>query len=136
MNLTHKQIGIIQLMKEGWEMAYDNFMTKRKCWVQKNGVGKGGESIRVEASTFKALKEKGLIKEEYNYPTSTYRLTESGLAVKTSTHHTEFWKGFDYACSMLDEMYAKSHPHKFNIADCLKAKVNRLDKNKLRKNPE
>jgi hypothetical protein len=47
---------------------------------------------------------------------------------------SEYWKGFDYACSWLDELFAKSHPHKFNIADCLKAKVNRLPKSKIRPN--
>jgi len=46
----------------------------------------------------------------------------------------EYWKGFDYACKLLDETYAKTHPHEFNIADCLKAKVNRLPKNKIREN--
>jgi len=46
----------------------------------------------------------------------------------------EYWKGFDYACELLDETYAKTHPHEFNIADCLKAKVNRLSKKKIRKN--
>jgi hypothetical protein len=46
----------------------------------------------------------------------------------------EFWSGFDYACSWLDELFAKSHPHTHNIADCLKAKVNRLPKSKIRPN--
>lgn len=46
----------------------------------------------------------------------------------------DFWEGFDYACALLDEMYALTHPHKFNIADCIKAKVNRLAKSKIRKN--
>lgn len=46
----------------------------------------------------------------------------------------EYWSGFDYACSWLDDLYANTHPHKYNIADCLKAKVNRLPKNKIRLN--
>lgn len=46
----------------------------------------------------------------------------------------EYWKGFDYACDILDDSYVKSHPHKYNIADCLKAKVNRMPKNKIRTN--
>ncbi len=44
-----------------------------------------------------------------------------------------YWDGFDFACAMLDEMYAKTHPHEYNIADCLKAKVNRLPNDKIRK---
>lgn len=47
---------------------------------------------------------------------------------------SEYWNGFDYACSLLDELFAKSHPHKYNIGDCLKAKVNRLHKSKIRPN--
>lgn len=46
----------------------------------------------------------------------------------------EFWDGFDYACDLLDETFAKSHPHKYNIADCLKAKVNRLPNKEVRFN--
>lgn len=44
------------------------------------------------------------------------------------------WMGFDLALLFLDNMYASSHPHKYNIADCIKAKVNRLPKSKIRKN--
>jgi hypothetical protein len=39
----------------------------------------------------------------------------------------EYWSGFDYALDLLDSMYASTHPHPLNIADCIKAKVNRLD---------
>jgi predicted nucleic acid-binding Zn-ribbon protein len=46
----------------------------------------------------------------------------------------DYWKGFDYALALLDEMYAKEHPHPHNIADCIKAKVNRLDNDKIRSN--
>lgn len=46
------------------------------------------------------------------------------------------WMGFDFALLMLDDMFAKSHPHKYNIADCIKGKVNRLPKSKIRKNPQ
>lgn len=46
-----------------------------------------------------------------------------------------YWKGFDYALDLLDEMYAKQHPHPYNIADCIKAKVNRLSKSDIRSTP-
>jgi len=49
-----------------------------------------------------------------------------------SSHSEDYWNGFDFACDLLDEMYANSHPHKYNIADCLKSKVNRLDNSKIR----
>lgn len=47
----------------------------------------------------------------------------------------EYWKGFDYACDLLDGMgFASSPSNKHNLADVLKAKVNRLSKHKIRKN--
>lgn len=51
------------------------------------------------------------------------------------TKSEDFWKGFDMACDMLDDLgYSKTSNHEYNIADCLKAKVNRLPKDKVRKN--
>jgi hypothetical protein len=50
-------------------------------------------------------------------------------------HNKDFWEGFDFACAMLDELgYTKMSTHNYNIADCLKAKFNRLPKKKVRKN--
>lgn len=46
----------------------------------------------------------------------------------------EYWKGFDYALELLDSMYASTHPHPYNISDCIKAKVNRMPKSKIREN--
>lgn len=47
----------------------------------------------------------------------------------------DFWNGFNFACQMLEDMgYCKSSTHPYNIADCLKGKMNRLPKSKLRKN--
>lgn len=47
----------------------------------------------------------------------------------------DYRKGFDDALALIDEMFGNSHPHKYNISDCVKAKVNRLKKKKIRKNP-
>lgn len=44
-----------------------------------------------------------------------------------------YWEGFDFALKLLDEMYTSTHPHPYNIADCIKSKVNRLPNNKIRK---
>ena len=49
-------------------------------------------------------------------------------------HSEEYWNGFDFACDILEDSYALNHPHKYNIADCLKLKVNRLPKEKVREN--
>lgn len=49
----------------------------------------------------------------------------------------EYWKGFDNACDLLEGMgYTNMSTHEYNIADCLKAKVNRLKKEEVRKNPK
>jgi len=46
-----------------------------------------------------------------------------------------FWQGFDFACQLLEDLgYTKTSTHPYNIADCLKVKMNRLPKNKIRKN--
>jgi hypothetical protein len=55
--------------------------------------------------------------------------------VPLSSRSYEFWDGFNFACDLLEDLgYAKSSTHPYNIADCLKAKMNRLSKNKVRKN--
>lgn len=57
---------------------------------------------------------------------------EEILKVKSN----EFWEGFDYALNLLEEMYGKyNFRHGYNISDCVKAKVNRLPKNKIRQMP-
>ena len=45
----------------------------------------------------------------------------------------EYWKGFEFACALLDETYVHTSSHPNNIADCLRAKVNRLPTAKVRK---
>src|SRR5690606_13990389 len=35
-------------------------------------------------------------------------------------------------CDLLDEMYASSHPHKYNIADCIRAKFGQIKKEDVR----
>lgn len=49
--------------------------------------------------------------------------------------NADFWRGFDFACLLLEDLgYTRSSSHPYNIADCLKGKMNRLPKSKLRKN--
>jgi len=49
--------------------------------------------------------------------------------------NADYWRGFDFACDLLEDMgYTKSSSHPYNIADCLKGKMNRLPKSKIRKN--
>ena len=80
MRLSIKEKNILELMKLGWELAYDNFSTH--SWVQKNGIGRGGETVKVSPRTLKSLKEKGLITEIYSFPCSEYKLVESSKTLK------------------------------------------------------
>jgi hypothetical protein len=55
--------------------------------------------------------------------------------VLLSSRSSDFWEGFNFACDLLEDLgYVKSSTHPYNIADCLKAKMNRLPKSKVRKN--
>jgi len=47
----------------------------------------------------------------------------------------DFEDGFEMACQMLDDLgYTKTSTHPYNIADCIRAKINKIPKNKIRKN--
>ena len=46
-----------------------------------------------------------------------------------------YWEGFKFACLLIDEMYTSIHNHPYLIGDCALVKVNKLSKNKVRKNP-
>lgn len=47
----------------------------------------------------------------------------------------QFWKGFEFACRLIEDMgYDKTSTHPYNIADCLRGKMGRLSKKKIRKN--
>lgn len=44
-----------------------------------------------------------------------------------------YWRGFAFALNLLEQMYGKNnYQHEHNIVDCVRAKANRLDKNKIR----
>jgi hypothetical protein len=44
--------------------------------------------------------------------------------------------GFEMACSLLDSMYARTNTtHKYILGDCLRAKTNRLESKKMKRNP-
>ena len=55
--------------------------------------------------------------------------------VQVSSRSSDFWDGFNFACALLEDLgYTKASTHPYNIADCLKAKMNKLPKSKIRKN--
>lgn len=75
MKLTKAQGRVVARMKEGWELGWSNTMDGR-VWLQKDGVGRGGETERVLSATAHALVKAGIIVcDKREFPTSKYRLS-------------------------------------------------------------
>jgi hypothetical protein len=63
---------ILSLMANGWELGKS---TTGRAWIQKGGVGHGGEAKKVHASTMRSLLDKGLVELfKPGFPTARYRL--------------------------------------------------------------
>ena len=74
MKLSKAQQEVVDLMREGWELGVSTDFTGR-CWLQKGGCGKGGETKDVRSTTVGALREAGVIKIcGYSFPTTRYQL--------------------------------------------------------------
>jgi len=84
MKISKIQLEILKLMKKGWELGkmFHTDLSVR-FWLQKEGIGKGGETkeIRNSKSIFK-LEDLSLIKLNQGNPSyfsgCTYKLTEKG----------------------------------------------------------
>ena len=84
--LTKLQQKVVDLMKAGWELGVsDHFTTtsrmERYCWLQKNGLGKGGLTEKVNMNTLQALISKGMIKlvpSDMLASNRIYKLTKEG----------------------------------------------------------
>ena len=65
---------VIDLINQGWELGSDTTINGR-CWMQKGGLGKGGESKNVSHSTVHVLEYLGYIERgERHFPILHYRL--------------------------------------------------------------
>lgn len=63
------------------------------------------------------------------------RLPNNSAPKKIIGRPPQFWDGFNFACQLLEDLgYTKLSTHDYNIADCLKSKMNRLPKSKIRRN--
>lgn len=72
--LTPEQQEVIDLIKEGWELAVDVSINGR-CWLQKGGIGRGGETRVVKHPTVRALEYLDYIeKATSKFPAHTFRL--------------------------------------------------------------
>lgn len=79
--LSPTQIDIIQKMRDGWELGR-NCGYRSSVWMQKNGIGRGGESKDLSISTFQILWEKKIITViRIGYSTTVYALTDLGKTI-------------------------------------------------------
>ena len=76
MKLSVLQQKVIDLMNEGWELGLTQGFCPR-AWLQKNGLGKGGETLNISVATLYSLeRNKLIVSQGYSYPTRTYKLKE------------------------------------------------------------
>ena len=61
MKLSKKQQEVIDLMNNGWELGQTTGYSSR-TWLQKGGIGRGGEAKTISSSTLLALHKKRVIK--------------------------------------------------------------------------
>jgi hypothetical protein len=65
---------ILRLLREGWELGKD-IGIDGSWWMQRDGLGMGGPSRRVNAASAHALHRKGLIKQlSAVFPKAVYGL--------------------------------------------------------------
>jgi len=91
MKLSEKQVKVIRLLQEGWELGVDlNFIghtvQTQTCRLQKHGLGRGEPVEYAKITTIESLERKGLIEALPNPYTSiqptVYRLTQKGKELK------------------------------------------------------
>jgi len=78
--LTTAQQRVVDLMRAGWELGASMSGIGGGPWLQKDGLGCGGECERVNGNTYSALLSKGVIKtQEARFPTRVLRLSKEWL---------------------------------------------------------
>ncbi|WP_367899707.1 hypothetical protein [Xanthomonas oryzae] len=60
--LQPERLEVVALMRNGWEMALRVRPGLVTCWLEKNGVGSGGESKSVDIETFNVLVDRGVLR--------------------------------------------------------------------------
>lgn len=78
--LTKLRAQILNRMRDGWEMGMaPKLRLGTSYWIQRNGVGRGGETQRFNSSTFEYFLSNKLIElKAKRYPTSIYQLAPLG----------------------------------------------------------
>jgi uncharacterized protein YjhX (UPF0386 family) len=79
MKLSKRQQEVVDLLSDGWEIGFSNTFNG-SVWIQKGGVGRGGETRNVHTATVFALLDRGIIMcVRSGFPTSCYRLTTAAV---------------------------------------------------------
>lgn len=83
LKLSEPQKAVIYLMQEGWELGR-SLIFDRQPWLQKNGLGRGGESKDVRSNIVFTLVRMGLIEGmARQFPKQRYVLTGKGKKLVT-----------------------------------------------------
>jgi len=73
---------VLQRLADGWALGIAGGLNSR-VWMQKDGLGRGGETANVSVATFTVLRERGLItKIRDGFPSSEYGLTTAQTGQK------------------------------------------------------
>ena len=81
--LTKVMKSVLHLMASGWELGSSvGTLMGGPPWLQKGGIGRGGETIDSNQNTVHALYiRKFIVQKRYKFPTATYSLTPLGRRV-------------------------------------------------------
>ncbi len=80
-SISPKQKNILQLIIDGWEIGIYTGIYPG-AWIQKSGLGYGGEAKGVNFKTFDSLRTKGLIAQNNELPFTNpqhYHITQKGI---------------------------------------------------------
>jgi len=81
MKISPKQRELLMLIGDGWEIGISTGF-KPRAWIQKGGLGRGGEAKDVHFNTFHSLRVKGLIAQNNELPYANpehYHRTQKGI---------------------------------------------------------
>ena len=74
--LSLTQQRVLDLMRTGWELGVSRTIDG-SCWLQEDGIGRGGKTETVSISTFQVLWRRGLLKtQDRDFPSERFVLVE------------------------------------------------------------
>lgn len=72
--ISSKQTEVLRLMAAGWSLG-----VHAGVWLQRDGIGRGGPTLKVRKDVFGALCRRGLVtKIRQGFPSSEYGLSAAG----------------------------------------------------------